>query len=103
MKDGFQLYLYLWYVCLLIESFIIIELLYILFIGWGPYAYFRELEESRSSTQAANAVNGCNVQAMEAQPQVDNAHDERSIHGCMGLTLARNSNTTLEEIESGRR
>lgn len=71
--------------------------------GWGPYAYFRELEESRSSTQAANAVNGCNVQAMEAQPQVDNAHDERSIHGCMGLTLARNSNTTLEEMESGRR
>ena len=88
---------------MLIESFIIIELLYILFIGWGPYAYFRELEESRSSTQAVNAVNGCNVQAMEAQPQLDNAHDERSIHGCMGLTLARNSNTTLEEIESGRR
>ncbi|XP_050269689.1 lipid phosphate phosphatase 2-like isoform X2 [Quercus robur] len=70
--------------------------------GWGPYAYFRELE-SRSSTQAVNAVNGCNVQVMEAQPQLDNAHDERSIHGCMGLTLARNSNTTLEEIESGRR
>ncbi|KAL0015365.1 hypothetical protein SO802_002434 [Lithocarpus litseifolius] len=71
--------------------------------GWGPYAYFWELEESRASIQAANAVNGCNVQAMEAQPQVDNAHNERSIHGCMGLTLARNSNTTLEEMESGRR
>lgn len=103
MKDGFQLYLYLWYVCFSIGSFIIIELLYILFIGWEPYAYFRELEESHSSTQVANAVNGCNVQTMEAQPQVDNAHDERSIHGCMGLTLARNSNTAFEEMETGRR
>jgi diacylglycerol diphosphate phosphatase/phosphatidate phosphatase len=69
--------------------------------GWGPYAYFRVLEESRASAQAANAVNGRNVQAMEAQ--VGNEQDERSIHGCMGLSIAHNSSTILEEVESGRR
>ncbi|KAF5479943.1 hypothetical protein F2P56_000725 [Juglans regia] len=62
--------------------------------GWGPYAYFRVLEESHGRTQAAN------VQAMEAQ--VDNEQDERSIHGCIGISLARNSSSKLEEIESGR-
>ncbi len=87
--------------CFLVRSSIIIEHLHILFIGWGPYAYFRVLEESRASAQAANAVNGRNVQAMEAQ--VGNEQDERSIHGCMGLSIAHNSSTILEEVESGRR
>lgn len=58
------------------------------------------LEESHGRTQAANAVNAGNVQAMEAQ--VDNEQDERSIHGCIGISLARNSSSKLEEIESGR-
>lgn len=58
------------------------------------------LEESRGSTQAANAMNAGNVQAMEAQ--VENEQDERSIHGCIGISLARSSSSNLEEIESGR-
>ncbi|CAL9012786.1 unnamed protein product [Prunus brigantina] len=69
--------------------------------GWGPYAYFQELEESRSVTQAATIVNGSNVQVTEAR--VENQEDETSIHGCMGLSLAHNSGSALEELESGRR
>ncbi|XP_034207901.1 putative lipid phosphate phosphatase 3, chloroplastic isoform X4 [Prunus dulcis] len=69
--------------------------------GWGPYAYFQVLEESRSVTQAATIVNGSNVQVTEAW--VENQEDETSIHGCMGLSLAHNSGSALEELESGRR
>ncbi|XP_020416350.1 putative lipid phosphate phosphatase 3, chloroplastic isoform X3 [Prunus persica] len=69
--------------------------------GWGPYAYFQVLEESRSVTQAATIVNGSNVQVTEAR--VENQEDETSIHGCMGLSLAHNSGSALEELESGRR
>ncbi|PQQ12707.1 hypothetical protein Pyn_38699 [Prunus yedoensis var. nudiflora] len=58
------------------------------------------LEESRSVTQAATIVNGCNVQVPEAR--VENQEDETSIHGCMGLALAHNSGSALEELESGR-
>ncbi|ONI17255.1 hypothetical protein PRUPE_3G148800 [Prunus persica] len=68
---------------------------------WGPYAYFQVLEESRSVTQAATIVNGSNVQVTEAR--VENQEDETSIHGCMGLSLAHNSGSALEELESGRR
>ncbi|ONI17257.1 hypothetical protein PRUPE_3G148800 [Prunus persica] len=70
-------------------------------LGWGPYAYFQVLEESRSVTQAATIVNGSNVQVTEAR--VENQEDETSIHGCMGLSLAHNSGSALEELESGRR
>ncbi|XP_062150666.1 lipid phosphate phosphatase 2-like isoform X2 [Alnus glutinosa] len=69
--------------------------------GWGPHAYFQVLEESRASTQAANAVNASSVQAME--PEVEDKQDERSIHGCLGITIAPNSSgSTLEDMESGR-
>ncbi|CAL1408627.1 unnamed protein product [Linum trigynum] len=37
--------------------------------GWGPYAYFRALEEQSRSGADPNAVHGSNVQAMEAQHQ----------------------------------
>jgi diacylglycerol diphosphate phosphatase/phosphatidate phosphatase len=84
-----------------LEVLLIIELLQILFVGWGPYAYFKMLEESRASTQAAIAVNLRSAQAV--QPQVDDKQDERSIHGCMGISIAPNSGSALEDIESGRR
>ncbi|KAJ7975773.1 lipid phosphate phosphatase 2-like [Quillaja saponaria] len=67
--------------------------------GWGPYAYFRMLEESRANTQPADAHNAYTNHTTEAQME---NQEERSHHGCMGLTLARNSSTTLEEMESGR-
>ncbi|KAK9272595.1 hypothetical protein L1049_002969 [Liquidambar formosana] len=69
--------------------------------GWGPYAYFKVLEESRASTQAANGVNSLNVHAGEAQ--VENQQDEGTNHTCMGLSLGGDSNSILEEMEAGRR
>ncbi|XP_059449719.1 putative lipid phosphate phosphatase 3, chloroplastic isoform X3 [Corylus avellana] len=71
--------------------------------GWGPYAYFQVLEESRASTQATIAVNASSTQAGE--PQVDDTQDGRSIHGCMGISLVPppTSGSTLKDIESGRR
>ncbi|CBI33615.3 hypothetical protein VitviT2T_021835 [Vitis vinifera] len=60
--------------------------------GWGPYAYFRTLEESRAQTQAANAVN---VQDVEAQ--VENQQDERNRNTFTGLSLAHDSSSRQEE------
>lgn len=68
--------------------------------GWGPYAYFRMLEESRGMTQVHNAQNGSQAQLTEVHVE---DREEQSHHGCMGLTIPRNQNPTLDEIESGRR
>jgi len=74
--------------------------------GWGPYAYFRMLEETRGMPQAPNAQNGNRAQlAQLTEAQVEN-QEGQSHHGCMGLTLTGNGNqtSTLEdELESGRR
>lgn len=74
--------------------------------GWGPYAYFRMLEETRGMTQAPNAQNGNQAQlAQLTEAQVEN-QEGQSHHGCMGLTLTGNGNptSTLEDdLESGRR
>ncbi|XP_057436501.1 lipid phosphate phosphatase 2-like isoform X2 [Lotus japonicus] len=68
--------------------------------GWGPYAYFRMLEESRGMTQqAANGESSSEAQLREAQDQ-----EGQGFHGCMGITLARDQGgETLDEIEAGRR
>lgn len=72
------------------------------FVGWGPYAYFRVLEESRASTQAPNMTNVHNGQALEVQ--VEEQHEERRSHGCLGLSITNDdSSLMLEELESGRR
>lgn len=60
--------------------------------GWGPYAYFRTLEESRAQTQAANAVN---VQDVEAE--IENQQDERNRNTFTGLSLAHDSSSRQEE------
>ncbi|KAF1888656.1 hypothetical protein Lal_00036695 [Lupinus albus] len=65
--------------------------------GWGPYAYFRTLEELRGTTQAPNA------QTQLPEAQVENQGGQ-SYHGCMGLGLSReNHGSTLDDIETGRR
>ncbi|XP_057481390.1 lipid phosphate phosphatase 2-like [Actinidia eriantha] len=64
--------------------------------GWGPYAYFRALEESRAATQPANAVNALNVRSTEAH--MESQQDERNI----GISLAGDSSLTAEDLESGR-
>ncbi|XWS75506.1 hypothetical protein CRYUN_Cryun01aG0095200 [Craigia yunnanensis] len=69
--------------------------------GWGPYTYFRVLEESVANT---NAINVASLQdAMAGEVQVVNQEEERSDDGFMGLHLAHNSSSTLEDIESGKR
>ena len=71
-------------------------------VGWGPYAYFREIEASRSRTQATNMVNMQNVQSAESE--VENQEEDRHSDGFMGLHLADTpSALTLEELEAGRR
>ncbi|KAL2329525.1 hypothetical protein Fmac_017106 [Flemingia macrophylla] len=67
--------------------------------GWGPYAYFRMLEESRSLTQVPNVQCSDQVQLSEAQVE---SQEGQGFHGCMGLSLARD-NATLNDIESGGR
>ncbi|KAF8399069.1 hypothetical protein HHK36_014935 [Tetracentron sinense] len=64
--------------------------------GWGTYAYFRMLEESRVSTQPANAVNSHNGQAIEIQ--IVNQEDERSSNAFLGLSVERGSSPTLDKI-----
>ncbi|XP_015880043.1 lipid phosphate phosphatase 2 isoform X2 [Ziziphus jujuba] len=70
--------------------------------GWGPYAYFRVLEESRVGTQAPNPTSIHNDQALEVQ--VEEQHERRRSNGCLGLSITNDdSSLTLEELESGRR
>ncbi|XP_077245154.1 lipid phosphate phosphatase 2-like [Tasmannia lanceolata] len=67
--------------------------------GWGPYEYFRVLEETRSSSQSANATNSLSVQRMEMEiPNVQ--AEERSQ---TRISRARNGNLVLDEMEAGRR
>ncbi|EXC20532.1 Putative lipid phosphate phosphatase 3 [Morus notabilis] len=69
--------------------------------GWGPYAYFRVLKESRSGGQATGMVNMHTVQATNSE--VGNQEDENSSNGLLGLHLANNPLAlTLGELESGR-
>ncbi|KAF8010187.1 hypothetical protein BT93_J0966 [Corymbia citriodora subsp. variegata] len=68
--------------------------------GWGPYAYFEELELSRNA-QAANAADVPDAQAMETQNE---SHlDEQSGIGCMGLTLSPTPDQSPQDMESGGR
>ncbi|KAL9392009.1 hypothetical protein Peur_015929 [Populus x canadensis] len=66
--------------------------------GWGPYAYFQELE-SRASAQADATVNPLNAWPMDSH--VENQGDDKN--GFLGLNLARDLTTTVEDVESGRR
>lgn len=68
-----------------------------MFLGWGPYAYFRVLEESRQ--QAMNSVNSRNGQATE---DLVESEQDGSSNGFLGLHLAGNSSSTLLDAESGR-
>jgi len=67
--------------------------------GWGPYAYFRMLEESRQMGQVPNVPNSGHAQLTEVQAESEEGQD---FHGCMGLTLSRDRNGILNDVESGR-
>ncbi|KAJ6421367.1 hypothetical protein OIU84_028694 [Salix udensis] len=67
--------------------------------GWGPYAYFRELEESSAYSQAADTVNPLNAELMDSH--VESKEDDSD--GFLGLHLASDSTMPIEDAESGRR
>ncbi|KAF9664006.1 hypothetical protein SADUNF_Sadunf17G0111100 [Salix dunnii] len=67
--------------------------------GWGPYAYFRELEESSAYSQAADTVNAVNAEPMDSH--VESKEDDGG--GFLGLHLARDLTMPIEDVESGRR
>jgi hypothetical protein len=70
----------------------------LLHAGWGPYAYFQELE-SRASAQADATVNPLNAWPMDSH--VENQGDDKNRF--LGLNLAGDLTTTVEDVESGRR
>ncbi|KAK8994891.1 hypothetical protein V6N11_045959 [Hibiscus sabdariffa] len=68
--------------------------------GWVTYAYFRVLEESTANTTiTANAGNLQNAVAAEIQIANQQQWDE---NGFMGMQLARDSSSRMEDIESGK-
>ncbi|XP_043695251.1 lipid phosphate phosphatase 2-like isoform X2 [Telopea speciosissima] len=68
--------------------------------GWGPYEYFRMLEESRSSAQPNVSVNAFTVQAVE----VETVHQQGTprANNFSILSGAHDSSTVLDEMETGR-
>jgi len=62
--------------------------------GWGPYAYFRMLEESRLMTQVPNVPNSGHAQLTEVQAESEQGQGP---HGCMGLSLSRDRNAILDD------
>ncbi|KAL1160771.1 hypothetical protein V6Z11_A07G086300 [Gossypium hirsutum] len=68
--------------------------------GSGTYAYFRVIEESTANT--TNTINAANLpNAMTGEIQIAN-QQESTDNGFMGMHLARNSNSVLEDVESGK-
>ncbi|PSS13442.1 Lipid phosphate phosphatase [Actinidia chinensis var. chinensis] len=67
--------------------------------GWGPYAYFRALEESHANSHLGHPVGESNVQFTEAQ--VVNQQTDRDNHGLISGAV-RNS-SSMDDLESGRR
>lgn len=68
--------------------------------GWGPYAYFRALEEMHSNSNSAHPLNGSSGQAMEAQTTNLQARPYRS-PGL--LPEAWEERLPFDDVEFGRR
>lgn len=69
--------------------------------GWGPYAYFKALEEMRSNTHAASPVNALSVQVMGAQ-NVNERHRQNGDEFA-AFSADRYTSIRLDEMESGER
>ncbi|BFG17122.1 hypothetical protein CerSpe_033970 [Prunus speciosa] len=69
--------------------------------GWGPYAYFKALEEMRSNTHAASPVNALSVQVMGAQNV--NERQRQNGDGFAAFSADRYTSIRLDEMESGER
>ncbi|PON34195.1 Lipid phosphate phosphatase [Parasponia andersonii] len=68
--------------------------------GWGPYAYFRALEESRGNTNGVNSANG---QRMEYHRHDANTETRNNGETFMAFSVDQYSRSTLDELEAGRR
>lgn len=85
------------------------------YVGWGPYAYFRVLEESLVNGRVLDAANTCNTQLGVAQTE-QQQHDTRNTHLGVAQTerqqsdrnfrgVASNGSATLQtavDLEAGR-
>ncbi|XP_057509742.1 lipid phosphate phosphatase 2-like [Actinidia eriantha] len=67
--------------------------------GWGPYAYFRALEESHANSHLGHPVGESNVQFTETQ--VVNKQTDRDNHGL--ISGAGRNSSSMDDLESGRR
>ncbi|KAJ0537774.1 hypothetical protein HanHA300_Chr08g0267561 [Helianthus annuus] len=52
---------------LVLERIIKLQFIYLYFSGWGPYAYFRALEETNSRSTVGHPADGVHMQPMEIQ------------------------------------
>lgn len=70
--------------------------------GWGPYAYFQALEETRSNSSSASTANALSVQVMGVQ---NVSQPVPAQNGVAFSSYASNQYTSLklDEMESGRR
>ncbi|KAE8684677.1 Lipid phosphate phosphatase 1 [Hibiscus syriacus] len=69
--------------------------------GWGTYAYFRVLEESTANT--TNTANAGNLRnATSGEIQIANQQEGRHDNGFMGMHLARDADSTMGDMESGK-
>ncbi|XP_028804529.1 lipid phosphate phosphatase 2 isoform X3 [Neltuma alba] len=69
--------------------------------GWGPYAYFRMLEETRATTHPPNGQNQNSGHAQPTEVHEEN-QEGQSCLGCVGFSVERdNHNATLDEMECG--
>ena len=62
--------------------------------GWGPYAHFDALDETRSNSLAAPPVNGFPMHAMQSQSPRNSEF--------VTVPLGQNSSSTLRDVEAGR-
>ncbi|KAI6677094.1 hypothetical protein NL676_037890 [Syzygium grande] len=68
--------------------------------GWGPYAYFRALEEMHTNSNSAPPPNGISVRAMEAQATNLQA---RTYGNPVLSPEAREERSPFDDVECGRR
>ncbi|KAM7484598.1 hypothetical protein LguiA_000607 [Lonicera macranthoides] len=70
--------------------------------GWGPYAYFREVGESRVNSQLANPVNGA-ADTQEMEFRALNQQSRLNSNSVAPLSANRSSSLRLSDMESGSR
>lgn len=68
-----------------------------LFSGWGSYAYFRALQESRTDADLAHSVTAHNLRPNEVHGV--NNHT----NGVLALSIEHAAGSSLEQMELGRR